>query len=477
MLKVLSVCIIGVFTLFTKAYVSIDVGKAHIRQSQIAIQPFVLGSTDSKLVTSALSAGSMLFKLLQHNLAAFGRFNLIDPQAFLEKPGEKAFKPYPEEEKGFIWNNWQILNTDYLILGSYYVVENKQKINSQNRYFWKKPKDLIQRKIYVECFVYHVSLKKLLLHRKYTADIKQVHDLSNYISNDIVKKITGKSGIFLTQIAAVKKMSGIKKELFLMNWDGSQARQVSFHQSIVMSPIWSPKGDFIAYTAFLYHKSRRERNAALLLYNRKRKTRHILFNRLGATLAFDFFPTGQFILASILLRGNRNIVKISKTGKMEPVTTFIDGSINVEPSIHPNGQSFAFSSDRGGKVMIYSMAFYKKTIRRLTYQGSYNSTPDYSPDGKQIVFAGFDGGRTDIFIMQSDGSHIRRLTSVKTAKGKWANNESPCFSPDGEHIVFTSNRSGLYQLYIMNLNNYQVKKITHDSYGYKSPKWSPALNH
>lgn len=477
-IKLLNLISFYLFSIHVSAYVSIDVGKAHIRQSQIALQPFVLKSQNSSPALPVLQAGAQLFKKLQHNLSAFGRFRLIDQQAFLENPGEKSLNPYPQDENGFIWKNWQLLNTDYLVMGKYHLVDDKGASSKERVSFWSRKSNKASKlKIEVECFLYHVPLRKKILHRQYVTDVQKLRQLANYISNDLIQRITGRPGFFLTKIVAVKNISKTKKELFLMDWDGSNPQQISFHHSVVLSPFWSPDGNNIAYTAFLYHRRHRLRNAALLLYDRNKKTRRIISNRSGANLGFDFFPTGHYILGSLMLKGNRNIVQISKKdGSIQPITSFMDGSINVEPTVHPQGREIAFSSDRGGKVMIYSINLYKKNIRRLTYQGSYNSTPDYSPDGQQLVFSGWDNGRTDVFIMNADGSHIRRLTSVKKADGKWANNESPCFSPDGQHIVFTSNQSGKYQLYIMNILSYRIKKITNDVYGYRAPKWSPFLN-
>ncbi len=439
------------------AYVSIDVGKAHVRQSQVALQPLIL--TNPSLDSNSLQIGSSLFEVLEKNLSFLGRFTLINQEAFLEKPGEKSLRPYPESSNGFIWKNWQLLNTDYLIMGKYSLTK-------------KNLETLVQ----VECFVYHVPLKKQLLHKKYSGSIRQIRQLAHYISNDFIQVIAKTPSMFLTKITAVKSLSNSKKELFIMDWDGVQQKQISFHRSIVMLPFWSSDGKSIAYTAFLYNKRKKTRNGALLLYNRLKKNRKIISNRKGINLGFGFLPGGKHIIASLFLRRDRNIVKISLLDfSIQPITFFTDGSINVDPAVHPNGKTIVFSSDRGGKVMLYSTNFYGSSIKRLTYQGHYNATPEYSPDGKTIVFSGYDQGRFDLFIMNADGTHIRRLTSRKKSDGKWANNESPSFSPDGRYIVFSSNQTGKYQLYIIDLQNYQIQQITNDQYGYKSPKWSPFL--
>ena len=438
-----------------QAYVYIDVGRAQIRQSQIALQPLILtGSTTPKIV----QAGSLLFKTLQSNLSTLGMFKLISQEAFLESAGAKAFEPYPKDPNGFIWKNWQILNADYLILGKYQIVDDSNTLH-------------------VDMYLYSVPLKRKIFQKQYTSQLNTINTLAHTIGNDIAKSLTHKPGIFLTKIVASRSMSGTKKELFIMRWNGKDKKQISFHQSTVLSPSWSNNGRYIAYTAFLYSKRKKKRNAALILYNRLQNSRRILSNRLGENLGSDFLPDGKSMLASLFLnRGYMDIAKISLlNSSITPITSGPNGSINVEPVIHPNGKTVLFSSDRGGGVMLYSMNIDGGNIKRLTYQGSYNSTPDYSPDGKQVVFSGYSKGRSDIFIMNADGSNTRHLTSLKKKNNTWANNESPSFSPNGQFIVFSGNQTGKYQLYIMNIASSQIQQITNDNYNYKSPKWSPFL--
>lgn len=444
------------FTLFpvAEAYVSIEIGKAHVRESQMAIQPLILSGPSS---SSALKAGSVIFTTIQDNLSSSGYFKLIDQEAFLEKPGEKMPEPYPKHTNGFIWKNWQLLNTDYLLLGGY---------------------SFKDKTIHLDLYLYHVPLRRKIFQKQYVAKSSVTRKLAHKICNDIVEALTNKPGIFLTKVTAVRSVGGSKKELFIMDWNGKNNKQSSFHRSTVLSPSWSKDGKYIAYTAFLYWKTQRKRSGSLILYNRINKTRRVVSKKKGAHLGSDFLPDGKNILMSVFLgRGYMDIAKMSLIdGSVTPITFGPHGSISVEPVVHPNGKKILFSSDRGGKVMLYSMDINGKNIRLLTLQGSYNSTPDYSPDGKKIVFSGFSNGRFDIFIMNANGSQLRRLTSVRKANNTWANNESPSFSPDGRYIVFTSNQTGNYQLYIMNLANLNTTRITMDSYNYKSPKWSPLLN-
>ena len=441
--------------LAAQAYIYIPVGEAQVRQSQMAIQPFVL---KSNAANQSIWIGHKVFTVFQEDMTSSGYFLLIDQAAFLEKPGEKSQEPYPLDPNGFIWKNWQLLNTDYLVLGDYQLGPDNKKVT-------------------LNLFLYHVPLKKKVFQKQYTLGISQVEKLGHHIANDTIQALTTKRGPFLTKIVATRSMSGTKKELFVMDWNGKNKKQVSFHRSTVVAPHWSPDGQNIAYTSYLYWKRQKRRVAALILYNRLTKSRRIILRRKGVNLGFDFFPDGQSMLVSLFLgKGYLDIAKMNlQTRAVTPITFGPNGSINVEPVLHPNGQTILFSSDRGGRVALYSMNVDGTNIKLVTFQGNYNSTPDFSLDGKQAIFSGYSGGRFDIFIMNSDGSAIRRLTSFKKPDDTWADNESPSFSPDGRFVVFTSNRTGSYQLYIMNLHNQYIKQISSGSHQYKHPRWSPFL--
>ena len=444
----------GGAALQASAYIYIRMGNPQVRRSQMALHPPVLNGPQSG---RALQAGTFIFQTLTTHFQTGEYFKLTPQKAFLERPGETSFHPYPKDPKGFRWKNWQLLDTDYLVFMGYRMMPEGQ--------------------IQMDLFLYHIPLRRKIFQKQYLTSRDRIKKLAYTMGNDIVKAITGRPAVFLTKIAAVRSMSGTKKELFVMDFNGQNPGQVSFHHSAVLSPVWSPDGRFIAYTAYLFKKSQGRRNADIILYDRLTKTRRIVSRRAGVNIASDFFPGGGDLLATLFLgRGLRDIVRLSlRDGSFKTLTRGPGGVINVEPTLHPSNREVVFSSDRGGRVMLYSMNTGGRGLKRLTYRGSYNSWPDFSPDGKHIVFSGREGGRFDIFLMKADGTNIQRLTSFKKAGGQWANSEAPSFSPDGRFIVFSSNKTGTYQLYVMNVESLQTRRITHDRHHYKSPSWSPFL--
>ena len=397
-----------------------------------------------------------MFSYLNENLKRSSYFKILSPNAFIENPAEKAPAPWPKNIRGFRWENWRLSGADFLLFNSYTISEGE-----------------VQLKV----AFFNINLKKSLFQRKYKASSQHIEPLINRLSNDLVKKLSGRKGIFETKIASIKTLSNGQKELFVMNWNGMDSHRITFHRSIVLSPVWSPNGKKLAYSAFVFNKKLKKRQAVLFLYDRESRLIKILSRRQGANLGANFLPNGRDLFVTLGSgRGLMDIFKLNISNThISPLTNGPPGVINVEPSINPRNHRIAFSSNRSGKAHIYTMNSNGGLVQQLTSVGHYNATPDWSPFQNKLVFSGKDGGHFDIFMMNGDGSGLRRLTHLKKPNGRRANCESPSFSPDGRFIVFTSDVTGTYQLFIMNLDDLYIERITFDNHHYKSPKWSPYL--
>ena len=439
---------------FSHGKIYVDIGSARVKKSVLAVSSFVLRGTVTN--EDHVRQGSELYSQLNRNLKFSGYFKILSPDAFIENPAEKSPVPYPQDPQGFRWENWKLSGADLLLFASYSIEEDVLSLNVS---------------------LYDVNLRKAYFRKNYSSPLIDKKNLIALLSNDIVRELTGREGIFLTKIVSVRSTKGSKKELFIMDWNGENKKRLTWHRSLVISPLWSPKGDHIAYTAFVFSTKLKKRLAALFLFHRETKTIRVLSRSQGANLGADFLPNGKEMLITLTRGlGFMNIFKFHiKTKKLTPLTSGPRRVINVEPSIHPRTRRIAFSSDRTGRTMIYSMNAKGGDIKQLTYEGNHNSNPDWSPVKGQLTFSGQSQGRFDIFLMDERGGNLKRLTTLRKKNGRWANFESPSFSPDGRFLVFTSDLTGNYQLYIMNLDDLSMERITFDSHNYKSPRWSPYL--
>lgn len=434
----------------------INVGKAEIKQSPIALLPLQYLGT-SAAGANILAYGKRFYDIVEKDLTISSYFSFISPDAFIEDHKNKSLKPKENDPmRGFDFDSWKQIGAEFMIRSGFTVVRN------QFQY---------------EAYLYHVPQRKLIMGKSYSGSVTDLRTIAHKFCNDIMKALTGRDGFFMTKFVVSRSTNNFEKEIFVMDWDGANQKQISQHRTISQSPAWSPNGQYLAYTSFLYHNKTKTRNADLFLYEFKNNKRWLHSYQKGINSSAAFTPDSQSILLRISQTGASDIYRADLQGKkLTPITSGPRGAMNVEPAVSPDGKSIAFSSDRSGRPMIYTMDINGGNVKRHTFAGVYNSSPAWSPDGKTIAFAGYDSDHFDIFTIDSDGKNLKRLTSANKRNGKPANNEYPSFSPDGRFILFSSDRTGRHQLYIVSIDGKYEHRLTFDNQDYYKPQWSPYLD-
>lgn len=435
------------------AYIKIT--DANFRKSLMALPPFQFQGVAAKN-PQHLKIGKELFDVFRNDMETSGYFEFIKPAAFLEDTAKVGLKPAGQETNGFKFESWKQIGTDFLVRVGYRVSGDE---------------------LSVDTYTYFVGQSKLVLGKTYKAKISDSRTIAHTFANDVVKELTGKQGMFLSKIVTSRSTAKGQKEIFIMDWDGANPRQVSTHKSIAQSPTWSFNGKMIAYSAFAYHAKEKRRNLDLFTYDTTNGRRFLVSYRTGINSGSTFVPGDRHLLLTISNSGNPDLYKMSLDGKnLERITNGPRGAMNVEPAMSADGKRIAFSSDRSGRPHIFVMNSDGSNIKRITIAGDYNSSPRWSPDGKRLVFAGYDKGHFDLFTVNADGSDMIRLTSAKKPNGRMADNEDPSYSPDGRHILFVSNRTGANQLYLVTIDGETEKRITYDNHQYFKPQWSPSFD-
>lgn len=101
---------------------------------------------------------------------------------------------------------------------------------------------------------------------------------------------------------------------------------------------------------------------------------------------------------------------------------------DTAPAGSPDGQSFAFASQRDGRRRIWVKRLAGEDVEVAITDGD-DSAPRYSPDGQRIVFARrADDGTTALYVVSSLGGEPRKIVD-DAVDGDW--------SPDGRRLCFT----------------------------------------
>ncbi|HAR42013.1 MAG TPA: Tol-Pal system beta propeller repeat protein TolB [Bdellovibrionales bacterium] len=409
----------------------IPVGSARTKKTVIAFTDIRNTGGQAAAIAKTIS------ETVNRDLSFMDIFRFLPATAFIENPATSGILPGT-----FKFSDWSSIGAEFLVKAAI-GVEGKNMT--------------------LEANLYDTFGAKQVLAKRYVAFTADAKTVAHTLANNIVEALTGLPGIFMTRVAMSCDRTG-KKEIYIMDFDGSNVKQVTKHRSISFAPAWSPDGTRIAYSLYNRHK-RNIKNIDLYEYNFVTETVRMLSNRKGINSGAAYSPDGKKIALTMSFLGNPEIFLLDAANStVTPVTKSF--GFDVDPTWSPDGKHVAFVSSRTGMPMVYSSNLDGSKVQRLTFAGRYNATPSWSPQNNKIAFSGWLDGRFDIFIMNPDGSNIERLTKSQ------GNNEDPNFSPDGNFIVFSSNRTGQQNIYAMNVDGTFVKRLTYGLGNCVAPRWS-----
>jgi TolB protein len=364
--------------------------------------------------------------------------------------------------------------------------------------FYKHRFEVIEKKVDKASFVVELTYKNFsrvnidFVHStdskrssSFTVNInkKNIITTSHQIAEKIYEAITSEKSIFMSKIVFVSDRTtrgkDLKKELYIMDFDGRRKQRLTYSNSLIISPSLSPDNTKVLYSAIegkwkrsSSGKIHKVKNLNLYLMDLRTKKVQVISELDGMNSGAVFSADGKDIYLTLSFGKNADIYKINLlTRKRTKVTKhFLD---DVDPHINKDGTLMTFLSGRSGKAMIYTLdpTGVEKNLKRISYVGKFNAAPRFSPDGSEIVFSSWVDDLFDLYKIDANGQNLVRLT-----KGS-GSNEEPTFSPDGQFIVFTSQKvlsrkKAVQNIYIMNREGEILKNITQNYGKSYTPRWS-----
>ncbi len=296
----------------------------------------------------------------------------------------------------------------------------------------------------------------------FTFETDKARDAAHEIAAWITQMLTGELGAFTSRIVFVVK-TGPNKDLWIMDWDGANARSLTRDQTLNMSPTWAPDGKTIYFTSF------RNGDADIYSYDLASGRARPFVQTPRTDSAPSVSADGNWVAYASSVSGNFEIYRVRPDGTGRVQLTF-SGRDDTSPSWSQTGRQIVFTSDRGGSPQIYVMDFDGVDVRRLTFGGVYNETARWSPRGDLIVYCSRESDaypKFQIFTMQPVGGRERRLT-------EGGNKFDPSWSPDGMKIVYTDSKDGRTAIWTCNWDGSNPRQLT---FGLEAsqPQWGPIV--
>lgn len=372
------------------------------------------------------------------NFQISGLFRVLNPSTYVENEG-RCMRP-----EDVAYSDWSVISADGLVRGQ---VERDGS------------------RLKIQLYLHDVQQQQTKVGKQYEVDASEANKAADRFTNEVIKYFTGELGMFGTKITFVSRV-GRFKELFVMDVDGSNVRQLTRDKGLAMSPSWSPRGDRIVYTSYV------TRRPELYVTSAEGGTGTRITDREGLELGAEFSPDASSIVAGATVSGISKIAVFDLKGTLLRRLT-ASSSIDVSPTYSPDGSQIAFCSNRAGGPQVYLMSPDGSGIHRASFtESNYCTSPQFSPKGDKLAFVcRTGGGANHIFVASTSGGAAQQLTYA-------GNNEDPTWSPDGRYLAISSTlgKGNTRSIAILSLANGQMTQISFAKSEDSQPSWSPRLD-
>ena len=367
-----------------------------------------------------------------------------------------------------LWNDLDNSGVVELVSKSFYPLQVPGQTSEVNFLAWSAPPPsaamlafgnlaVASGKVTLQGWLYDVknTANPQVLGKQYTdvATDDATRLIAHKFADEIIYRLGGGiPGIAESKIYFVSDRTG-HKEIWVMDYDGSNQRQVTHLGSISLSPRVSPDGSRLAFSSLT--KSGWE----IMMYSLD-LSRMVGFARFGGTnLSPAWSADGSKIAFSSSRGGSPQIyVSDSSGGNMQRMTS------NKGPDVSPvwnrkTGAQIAYVSGQTGLPQIYTMEADGTNQQRMTDQG-YAVSPAWAPNGQFLSLAWVrkygpgEPGSSDIYLMDIASKQWVQLTH------DGGRNDFPSWSPDNRHIVFQSSRTGKEEIWMMLADGTKTRQLT-----------------
>lgn len=262
--------------------------------------------------------------------------------------------------------------------------------------------------------------------------------------------------ICLTRIA-FKGETRPKSEVFIADFDGHNAQEVTHDGSIVAAPEWVPGRMALYYTSYKFN------HADIFHHDLTSGDRSTYARFGGSNMSPAPSPDGSKV-AMILSKDGWTDLYVRSSAGGDPVRLTKSPQDESSPCWSPDSRWICFASKDAEHRALKKISASGGQAQRINTSGVPNPTePDWSPDNKWIAFT--SQTRTfQICVVPAGGGDATVLTE----------GEDPSWAPNSRTLIFARRTDNGYTLSLLDVPTKQVKDVSRisGSNSQSQPSWA-----
>jgi TolB protein len=374
-------------------------------------------------------------QVVQHDLEGSGRFRALQ---------RNQMPATPTQPTAVVLNDWKNAGEDYIVVGRVVTLDGGN--------------------LAVDFDLLNTLTGQRVAGQRFVGTPGALRNAAHRVSDVVYEKILGIRGAFATRIAYVSvegQPPTQKFQLIVADADGENQRLVLESRYPLMSPSWSPDGQWLAYVSFENKKS-----AIYVQFVRTGERRQVSA-RAGINGAPVYSPDGKKLALTLGGSGGNPDIYVLELQTQNLTRITDDPAIDTEAAWAPDGKFIYFTSDRAGGPQIYKIGVNPgDRPKRITFSGNYNARPRVSADGNQLAMVTLDSGNYRVAVQDLSSGTVRVLS-----KGHL--DESPSFAPNGSTIIYSEREANRGILATVSVDGLTGLRLKSEQGEVREPSWGP----